>query len=1303
MNQHLQTILNTIQQDESLSAEQKNAITKSLKDVDKELEITAFKLDRTEKVKRTTAILLEETIEELEQKRKAVETQNKELAIEAALERVRAKTMAMQKSDELNQVVSVVFEQLLQLGFPSDGCAIVLYNKENLSSEYWMAIPDNALPQSFTIPYFDHQYYKEELAAWQKGIPYQTFVYEGELKKSFELFVLNHSPLASLPDDVKKVLTASERAVASIAFMDYGSLSVIGPEPLSDDDAAILKRFTKVFDQTYTRFLDLQKAEAQAREAKIEAALERVRSRTMAMHKSEELSDAAYVLFQQFNALGEDPLHFSIGIFKEDEGVIEFSATLQGNQMSQAVAMPVTEPHVMNKLYQAWKEQKKSLVIELAGKELQEYVRYRHEITGISAGDIEITGRRIVNAAFFSKGLMSFSTLEPRPQESIQLLEKFAGVFDLTYTRFLDLQKAEAQARESQIQLAMERVRARTMAMYKSDEITEVVKLVYQEFEKLKINTESTDIEIGLIDEDTGIASIWAHFYQSDGTISTFKFPFNHFPVIRDEYKTWKATPIDKRKHLFITNVFSNEIWQEFLDLADKMPDIQEIFRPLKEANISQWVSHNAYFSHGLITLQGVEAYSPETQDILKRFAVVFEQTYTRFHDLQNAEAQAREAQIEAALERVRARTMAMQKSEELSETAAVLFQQFKELGEVPMQISIGTINEAEGTIEMRVTDWSGSGSQVNRAFTLSLEEPTLISKEFKAWKEHKSSIVIDLTGKELENWITYRNRIYGIPVRAEDIKGRRVVSCAFFSRGLLNISTPEPRPQETIQLLERFAGVFDLTYTRFLDLQKAEEQAKEAMIEAALERVRGKAMAMHSSEDLAETIKAFYQQMGLLNLMPRRCGVGLIDKETHIADLTGMIISDSGEAKEISGKLKLAEHPVLKKVYDSWLLQTEYHPVLRGNEIKEYYQFIGSRIAFQNYPHDAVQFGYFFFFTEGTVYAWTEKKFTEDELKIYRRFTSVLSLTYKRYKDLKEAEAQAREAKIEAALERVRTQTMAMNKSQDLQQVVSIIFRELDKLELKTLRCGIGIMNADSRSVDVWTTTTTNEGYEVNFSGNESMDVHPMLQGVFAAWEKQEDFYYTLQGEDLISYYNTMSGDNYKLPDAAAGASVSDRDCQYYYCTFFVSGGIYFFREIPFTEDIIKVIRRFANAFSLAYKRFEDLKQSEARALEAIKESSLDRVRAEIASMRTTDDLQRITPIIWQELMMLEVPFFRCGVFIIDEINTEVKIYLSAPDGHSLGVMNVPFNANSVTANSVDHWRRGLVYTEHWDKEAFV
>ena len=99
MNQHLQSILNIIQQDESISAEQKTAITKSLKDADKELEITAFKLDRTEKVKRTTAILLEETIEELEQKRKAIEETN--VALQQSLEELNAAQAQLIQSEKM--------------------------------------------------------------------------------------------------------------------------------------------------------------------------------------------------------------------------------------------------------------------------------------------------------------------------------------------------------------------------------------------------------------------------------------------------------------------------------------------------------------------------------------------------------------------------------------------------------------------------------------------------------------------------------------------------------------------------------------------------------------------------------------------------------------------------------------------------------------------------------------------------------------------------------------------------------------------------------------------------------------------------------------------------------------------------------------------------------------------------------------------------------------------------------------------------------------------------------------------------
>ncbi len=99
MNKHLQDISDTIQQNDKLTAEQKELLLKSLKDVDKELEVISFKLDRTEKVKRTTAILLEETIQELELKRKAVEESND--ALQKSLEELKAAQQQLIQSEKM--------------------------------------------------------------------------------------------------------------------------------------------------------------------------------------------------------------------------------------------------------------------------------------------------------------------------------------------------------------------------------------------------------------------------------------------------------------------------------------------------------------------------------------------------------------------------------------------------------------------------------------------------------------------------------------------------------------------------------------------------------------------------------------------------------------------------------------------------------------------------------------------------------------------------------------------------------------------------------------------------------------------------------------------------------------------------------------------------------------------------------------------------------------------------------------------------------------------------------------------------
>ena len=82
MNKNLEKILESLQDIEGASEEIIAEMQAAVKAVDHELAVTEFKLERTEKIKRTTAVFLDETIEELEQKRKAVEEQAKIIQLE---------------------------------------------------------------------------------------------------------------------------------------------------------------------------------------------------------------------------------------------------------------------------------------------------------------------------------------------------------------------------------------------------------------------------------------------------------------------------------------------------------------------------------------------------------------------------------------------------------------------------------------------------------------------------------------------------------------------------------------------------------------------------------------------------------------------------------------------------------------------------------------------------------------------------------------------------------------------------------------------------------------------------------------------------------------------------------------------------------------------------------------------------------------------------------------------------------------------------------------------------------------------
>src|SRR6056297_1379225 len=255
------------------------------------------------------------------------------------------------------------------------------------------------------------------------------------------------------------------------------------------------------------------------------------------------------------------------------------------------------------------------------------------------------------------------------PAEDLDILLQFAGAFDLAHRRFLDLQKAEKQAREVQIEFALEKVRSRTMAMKHSDELQEASFLLDQQVRALGINTWGCVFNIYGENESTE----W--FGNEAGVLPTYTVP--RTGIFKEYYDKGQ-----KGETLWIQE-FSGEACTAHYETMSSLPVIGDVLLQLKETNNgfpTYQIDHVAFFNYGYLLFITKE-HIPDAHEIFKRFAKVFEQTYTRFLDLQKAEAQAREAQIEASLERVRTASLAMHKSDELLEVVTVLFEQINETG----------------------------------------------------------------------------------------------------------------------------------------------------------------------------------------------------------------------------------------------------------------------------------------------------------------------------------------------------------------------------------------------------------------------------------------------------------------------------------------------------------------------------------------------------------------------------------------------------------------------------------------------
>ena len=764
--------------------------------------------------------------EELEAK---IRERTRELELEAALERVRAKTMAMHQSEELQMVIQEVYDQFAYLGLKVDHTGFLLDYKERDDMHIWLADP-NGVPVEIFIPYFDSPHWNSFLTARKNGE--DLFVNQLDFKTKNKFYKDLFKWIPGIPEASREIYFNCPGLTISTVLIDSVGLYIenFSGTPYTQNENEILMRFGKVFQQAYTRFLDLKKAETQAREAQIEAALERLRSRTRAMQKTEEISDVTVVFLEQLKELELNFVQAWINVFHLEEGYYDIWFSPLEGVYNEPAHLQLPSALFEDTSFKSWKAGNRFSYISLNSKEeVDALVKACDQASGTTYFThfqevLNLKRLEFVDANY-KYGTISKSGREKATKEEEEILYRFARVFEQTYTRFLDLQKAETRAKEAQIEAALERVRSRAMAMQSSEELKDVAYELRKQLGSLDIRELETCVIIlyeGSAEYVTSWSASKSPNTDSGFVISEVRFPKKGVSALEEIIERYENKKMDYV--VFNDPAKLSEFFQFLKEYDPKTYDVvRETNRNIKPSDLqSYWTVSD--FKGGSLLITTSTMPEEHTRKLLRRFANVFGLSYQRFSDLKQAEAQARKAQIETALERVRSRTMAMQHSDELAEASHLLDKEVRGLGIKTWGCAFN-IYQKNDSIE-----WFGNEAGLLPTYTV--PRKGIFKEYYERGQKGESLYIKEIAG---EVCIAHYEYMSTLPVVGDVLKQLKETNGSFpsyqidhvvyFKYGYLLFITREAVP-EAHDIFKQFARVFEQTYTRFLDLQLKEEQA---------------------------------------------------------------------------------------------------------------------------------------------------------------------------------------------------------------------------------------------------------------------------------------------------------------------------------------------------------------------------------------------------------------------------------------------------------------------------------------------
>ncbi|HEY6063107.1 MAG TPA: hypothetical protein VIV35_05835, partial [Chitinophagaceae bacterium] len=380
---------------------------------------------------------------------------NRELDIENALEHVRAVALMMNKPADMLRICKTISQQLTRLGVQEirNVQTAIFYESRGtyMNYEYYAKHKKTFITETV---YTNHKVAKAFAAKMLKG------------KGEFSFTHIRGNKVRDWLAYQKTTNVFIDRFLEKAGSLTYYWYS-LGPValgistyvPLKDGEINLFKRFLNVFELAYTRYLDIEQAIAQAREARIEASLEKVRAQALGMRKSADLPIVCEVLYKELKKSGFSELRNAMVNIHDDE-----KRTFINYDYSDEIGKSITplfydiHPVIKKQVKQIRSADDAFSETVFKGKDLESWKAFRK-------GRGEKEDRRIKNSTalyyyFYSigTGSIGISTFNAISKEKQDLLKRFRNVFSFAYRRYMDVAQAEAQARESQIQLALERV-----------------------------------------------------------------------------------------------------------------------------------------------------------------------------------------------------------------------------------------------------------------------------------------------------------------------------------------------------------------------------------------------------------------------------------------------------------------------------------------------------------------------------------------------------------------------------------------------------------------------------------------------------------------------------------------------------------------------------------------------------------------------------------------------------------------------------------------------------------------------------